>query len=193
MEIATSFVGKALEKLPRQSESEARRHILVLFGFRDLEAQTAHAPPDEVRSPTEINNATGQTFIHGDIGLCGEGILWIKSVAIASNAFFIAERLHKCLSESDPAVFHRVVSVHLNIATTLQFKVDHRMFREQAQHVIKEGNSRLDIVFAFSINIEAQVNLRFTGMPPDSGPSLLHFRALNTVPSKRKREKYAGV
>ena len=49
MQIAPGFIGKALKKLPRQTEPKGAGHVLPLFGPADcLEGEVIQAPPDQV-------------------------------------------------------------------------------------------------------------------------------------------------
>ena len=189
MEVASSFIGKTLKKLSSQSKSEARGHVLILFSLGDLVAHLIHPSPNQIGAPAEIDHTTSETFIHGDVGFGSEGVFGIESVPISSNPLFIAQSLDEGLSQGDSTVFDCVMSVYLHVAATSQLQIHHTVFREQTQHVIEERDSRFDVIVPFSIDIKGEIDFGFPGMPPDAGPSLLHFPALNTVRSKRKREK----
>jgi hypothetical protein len=65
VQITPRFVGKSLEKLPRQTEPKLHCHI----AFDGLKRHPIQPPPHQHRPATEINDAPGQTFIHRHVGL----------------------------------------------------------------------------------------------------------------------------
>ena len=72
--------------------------------------------PDEVGAAAEINDATGEAFVHGDVGFAGEGISGVKTVSVTANAAFVAQGLHESLAERDAAIFDGVVGIHFEVA-----------------------------------------------------------------------------
>ena len=96
MQIAPSFVGKSLKKLPRQSEPERGGHVLRSLGLGEFFVGLIIQPaPDEERPPTEINYATCETFIHRHVSFAREWILRMKPKSVAADSFLVTQRLHK--------------------------------------------------------------------------------------------------
>src|ERR1051326_2646672 len=168
MYIAARLIREPLKKLSRQPKPEGGRHILLLFDVGDpFVRQIIQPPPNEVRPATEINYTTRQTFVHGyvrfasreNILLDADGafqgggcvlashikwILRLKPGPIPPYPFFVAERLQKRLAQRNPAIFDRMMRIHLQIPLAPQLQIDNRMPREQRQHVIEKRNPGLD-------------------------------------------------
>ena len=59
-------------------------------------------------------------------------------MAVAAYAFFVADGLRYRLAQGDTDVFHRVVSVNMQIASGFDGQVDQTMARDLVQHVVKK-------------------------------------------------------
>src|SRR5439155_20840240 len=117
MQVATRFVGKALEKFLRQTEPKSRRHVLPLFRSGDFSVgQLIHPAPDQTWPTAEINDTPRQTFIHRHIGFPGERVPWFELKAVTANALLVAQGLQKRLPQRNSAIFHRVMSIHLEVS-----------------------------------------------------------------------------
>ena len=125
-------------------------------GKRKRRADGRHArrrPVIEEGATTEIDDDPSKGFIHGQIG-----------VPIATNPPFIAERFGKCLAESDPRIFDRVVEIHLDIAISLDAQIAKAMAGKKGEHVIEEGNLRVDRTRPLAIDQEIKNDLRLGGL-----------------------------
>src|SRR5436190_1369265 len=117
MQITSGFIGKTLEKFPGQPKTERARHILLLFlRTNAFKSKFVHAAPNQVRPAAEIDDTPRKAFIHGHMRLAPERISRIKTGPISPNAFFISQRLNKSLPKGNPAIFDRVMRVHLEVA-----------------------------------------------------------------------------
>jgi len=92
VEIAAGLVGKGLEELVGEAETEGGGTVLVFLLYGDflvgLGDQTA---PYQIGSAAEINDAAGQAFVHGDVGFGGQGVAGVKTGAVAAEAGFVAQ------------------------------------------------------------------------------------------------------
>jgi hypothetical protein len=68
---------------------------------------------DQARAARKIDHHAAQGFVQRHIG-----------VAVAADAFFVAHGLVKCLTQRDAHIFHRVVSINMQIAIGLDVEVD---------------------------------------------------------------------
>src|SRR5690349_10532558 len=157
MQVATGFVGKALEELSRQTKTKGTRRILLLFCGTDLLilhfVQTA---PNKVRPAAEIDDATGQAFIHRNMGFASERIAGIEAGSVSSNPLLVSQRFTKCLPQRNPAIFHGVMRIHFEIAIAPKSKVHDRMLGEEREHVIKERNPGLDRRLPLPVDFELE-------------------------------------
>ena len=64
-------------------------------------------------APAQVDRSGGQRLIHRH-----------QKIAGAQNPFLIAQRLRKCLSQSDTDVLHRVVLIDIQIALTNQIEIE---------------------------------------------------------------------
>src|SRR6185436_16092061 len=136
MEVAACFISKSLEKLPSQSKTEGRGHILFFLLFcNSLVRKLVQSSPNKEGSATKIDHATGQTLIHWHISFPFP-FLTTKSRAITPNSLFPAQCLQKSLPERNPAIFHSMMGINLQIPFAFKLEVRHRMLRKKRQHVI---------------------------------------------------------
>src|SRR5690242_16583098 len=155
MQIATSLIGKSLKKFPRESKSEGTGHVLAFIHHGHLLlSQLIKPTPDQIRSSAKIYNAPRQTFIHRHKCLRAKRIARVESGAITANPLFIPQSLRKRLSQSNPAILHRMMGIHLQIARTIQLQVDYCMLRKKGQHMVEKGYSRADGRLSPPINFQ---------------------------------------
>ena len=165
VEIAAGFVGEALKEFAREAEAEDAGQILRFFGVGNfLLGELIQAAPDEVGASAEIHDAAGETFVHRDVGFAGERILRMKAVAVAADAALVAERGGDGLAERDATVFDGVVRVHFQVAIAAQIQIHCGVLGEEGEHVIEEREARLDLGFAFAVEVEADGNPGFEGV-----------------------------
>ncbi len=93
-------------------------------------------------------------------------------VAVAGDPPFIAESFFDCLPQHNSGVFYRMVKIHMGIAVDLNMKIKQAMSSKQSEHVIKETDSRLDVVLASSIKVQREFDFGFGGVTIDRGGSV---------------------
>ena len=180
MKVATRLVGEALEEFSRQSETKRTRRVLLFFSVADsFELQIVQPAPDEVRPAAEIDDASGQTFIHGNVRFAGERIARIESRSVAPDAFLVTERLTKGLAEREAAIFHRVMRVHFEIAPATKAQVHDRVFGEESQHVIKKRNAGLHRRLALPVDLQLQRDAGLASVPLQLRLPSLHLAQLS--------------
>ena len=91
-------------------------------------------------------------------------------MAIAPNAAPIAQRPVDRLSQADPHILGRVVSIDVQVARAADRQVHQGMTSEQLKHVIQETRSPLaDLHLALAIQVEPQSDLGLTRLSLDLG------------------------
>src|SRR5580693_5500291 len=79
----------------------------------------------------EIHRDHGQRLIHRK-----------NKIAGTVNAFAVAKGFRKQLADYDADVFHRVVLIDIEIADSLELKIEPTMLGKKFQHVIEKPDSR---------------------------------------------------
>jgi hypothetical protein len=102
---------------------------------------------DQVRTAGEIDNHARQSFIQGNIGM-----------AESDDPTTISESFLKGLAKNPADVFDRVMPIDLQITFGLNFQVEVAVPRKLREHVIEEGNSRIDAVVTGSIEIQGHLD-----------------------------------
>src|SRR5512134_1936254 len=87
-----------------------------------------------------------------------------EAVTHADDALAVAEGLIEGLSQCQREIFDGMVSIYFEIALGLHAKVEQSMHGEMRQHMIEKTDARGDVVFARSIQIEFDSDLRFIGL-----------------------------
>ena len=62
-----------------------------------------------------------------------------------------ARALLECRAESQAHIFQRVMRINVQIAGGLDFQVEQAVYRQLNEHVVKEGQAGVDLVFARSV------------------------------------------
>jgi hypothetical protein len=149
VQIAPRFVGEALEKLLRQAEPELRRDVLFAVGNADAPMRLIVQPaPDEIGTPAKIDHAPCQALVHWKVRFAGPRVARIEAGSISPDAPLFSESFPKGLPERNPAVFDGVMRIDVQVALASQVKVDLRVFRQEREHMVEEGDSRPDIAMA---------------------------------------------
>src|SRR5262249_21993663 len=74
VQVAAGFVRESLEEFACQAEPKSRRHILPFFAIGDfLKLKLIQTAPNEVRASAEVDHASGEAFVHRDVGFGFEG------------------------------------------------------------------------------------------------------------------------
>src|SRR6185312_13930694 len=88
---------------------------------------------------------------------------------VAGDAHLRAERPPQSLSEREPAVFHGVMLVDLEVALAREIERKAAVLGELLQHVIEEPDARGDPDRSRVVQVDAHVDLRFPRPPADLG------------------------
>src|SRR5258708_20695107 len=153
-----SMINKSMEKLVHQVDVE----------FTDQPAGVVDRI-FETGPPREVDHHARQRFIQRNIG-----------VTIATHAFLVADSFGKGLAERDSDVLDSMVGIDMKIALGLDFKINHTVTRNLVEHVVEESNPGCKPGFAATIQIEANLDLRFEGIAGDLG--LAHGRTVSSWP-----------
>ena len=94
--------------------------------------------------------------------------------AVATDATLVAQRLLERVAQHDADVLGGVVGVDVQVALGAHRDVDQAVARELLQHVVKETDAGLDIVFAGAIEVDGGGDARLLGgaahrRPPATG------------------------
>lgn len=170
VQIAPRLVGEALKKFAREAKTKRARCVLIFFRVGDfLQGKFVQPVPDEMRTPAEIYNATCETFIHRYICLAREGIFWMESMAVTTDAALVTQSGGKRLAESNATIFHSVVRVYFQVAVTMHIQVHRGVLGEKREHVIKKRDARFDLRFALAVKVEPDGNLGFERVAFNAG------------------------
>src|SRR5579862_4820530 len=188
MEIAASLIGKALKKLLRQAEPERAGHILLFLASCDaFLGEVIQSAPNQIRSSTEVDHATGQAFVHRNVSLPGEGISRVKTGSITADAGFVAQPLDESLAERDSAVLNGMMSVYLEVADAAQLKIQHGVLGEKREHVVEKGDTGFNRRCAATVNIELHQDICLLGFASDLGSPLYHCRGIKSKPRRNSK------
>src|SRR5208282_2626044 len=98
MQVAARLVGKSLEELTGQAESERTGHVLFSLRLTDaFVGERIQTPPDQAGPPTEVNDTPRQALIHRHVSLTGERVSGVKAGPVPAKALLIAQRPPKRL------------------------------------------------------------------------------------------------
>ncbi len=142
MQIAARGDGKRLEEMRKQRGRDISNIRRVPFRLND-----------GIGTTRQVDGHMCQGFIHRR-----------KAIAHADNAFAVAKRLVEGLSQRQGNIFHRVMSIDVQITFCLNGEIEQSMHGEMGQHVIEKTNACGDFMFASSIQIEFDLDLCFIGL-----------------------------
>lgn len=120
------------------------------FNFGDFGVKT------DIGTVAEVQNATGESFFHGNIGF-----------AVALNAGAVTEGGADGLAKDDACVFDGMVGIDLDIAFAGEFNVDECMAGEEVEHMGEEGDVYIADAFAGAVKVYADIKLSFGGVARD--------------------------
>ena len=96
----------------------------------------------EAGAPGEIDHHARQGFIK-----------WHVGVAIAANAFSVADRLGNRLAQRDADVLDRVVRIDVQVTLGLDVEINQPMSRYLLQHVLEEWESRINARYTTAVQV----------------------------------------
>lgn len=145
--------------------------------LEELPDQINVETPDQGTTEIKVKNqpgSPGQINHHARQGL----VKWHIGVTIAANPFFIANRLGKGLPQRNADVFDSMVRIDMQIAFSLDLKVDQAVTGYLIQHVIQKRNARRENATPRSIEIKTNRHLGFQGISADFGLPHAHLNAV---------------
>src|SRR5208282_3970938 len=113
-------------------------------------------PEDEERPARYVERHARQGLVHRQ-----------KTVGVAGQAAFVAERPGQRLADGDSDVLDRVVIVDVAVARSANSEVDEGMTRELIEHVIEEADAGRDVGRARSVEVDADLDARLRGLAYD--------------------------
>ena len=94
---------------------------------------TSRCTEVEIGTVTEIDHCTGERLVHREVGM-----------TVAADPSLVADGFSDGITENNSGVFDGVVEVHFDITVHFDFEIDQAVLRKQGEHVVEEGNLRLD-------------------------------------------------
>ena len=141
------MVAKALKEFVRQLGIELANHAA---GERDVLHQTG--------PPRQVDNDAGQRLVQRHIG-----------VAVAAQAFFVANGAGHGLAKADADIFHRVVAVDVQVAVAIDFEVNQAVAGNLLQHMVKKTDAGAQIGLAGAVQVDAHGDARLCRVAADFG------------------------
>src|ERR1700756_737697 len=100
-----------------------------------LEIANAHRAESSihnaVRASTEINRRHSQRFIH-----------WHQKISRSVNPALVAERRSEGFPYRNPHVLNRMMLIHRQVASGLEFQIKPAVARNKIEHVVEKRNPR---------------------------------------------------
>eukprot|EP01137_Pigoraptor_chileana_P035163 Opistho-2@28780 len=113
---------------------------------------------DAVRAPRNVEHAARQRLVHRRMRL-----------AVARDAALVAERFCHRFAERERRILDGVVLVDMKVALHLHRDVDQRMARQLLDHMVEETDAGGHRIFARSVKIDGDRDIRFLGRALDGG------------------------
>ncbi len=85
-------------------------------------------------------------------------------MAVAADAFFVANGLGKGLAQGDADVFDGVVAVNVQVAGAFHVQINQAVAGDLVKHVIEKANARIESRLAGAVQIHAHVYAGFGGV-----------------------------
>jgi len=113
---------------------------------------------DQAGAAGDVEVHRGEALVHGDRG-----------GAVAVDPLLGAKRLREGLAQADPDVLHQVVIVDVRVAAARDRQVEESVPGRQGQHVVQEGDRRVDPPRARPVEIQEDPDVRLRRLPLDPG------------------------
>src|SRR5205085_1511202 len=125
--------GQGTKELGRQKNVVVTQH-LPLWNI--------NAVP-KVGTPRDIDHAPDEGLVE-----------WHHGIPITANPGPVAKRLGDGLAEDDTGVFHRMVTVHVQVAPTLDGEIEQSVTSQSLEHVVEEADAGMDLGVASAVQID---------------------------------------
>src|SRR4051794_32484111 len=127
-------VEEVLQQLRLQIADENDRDRLVI---------------NQSRPAAQIDRSNSQRLVHR-----------LQEISGTIDSTTIAQRLREQIAQYNPGVFHRMMLVDIEVATSFEFEIKSAVFCEQFEHVVEEANSGRDFVSPRAIQPQMTSDLR---------------------------------
>ncbi|CRM90117.1 hypothetical protein [Pseudomonas sp. 22 E 5] len=107
-------------------------------------------------------------------------------MAVATDAFFVADGLGKCLAEGDAHVFHHVVVVDVQVALAFDIQVDQPVTGDLVQHVLKKRYTDIKSGLSGAIQVDRGFDLGFQSVALDGRLTFGHHQLRKIIGRKRQ-------
>src|SRR5215469_3559341 len=145
MNVGLRRLRKALKKILHQL------HLKVADSCRrDLSFHNT------TRAAAEVDGGGRERFIHRH-----------EEIARAQNPALRAKRFLDRRAQRNAHIFHRVMLIHVQVATRIHFQIKSSMPGNQIEHVIEESDSRCDAGLSTAIQIQFQPDIRLARFSMD--------------------------
>jgi hypothetical protein len=108
---------------------------------------------DRDRAATEIDGRQSESFVHGH-----------DKVTSTQNALAISQSTIENFTQRNANILDGVVLIHIQITHRRELQIESAVPREELQHVVKETNSRRNLILSAAFNRERNPNLGFRGL-----------------------------
>src|SRR6266566_4172035 len=78
------------------------------------------------------------------------------------------------MSKNPTHIFDRVVSIDLKVTLCIDLQIEVPVPRQLGQHVIEKRYTGCDAIFALTVQVEVDANIRFVGLPGFCRDSWIH-------------------
>ncbi|MCY1455360.1 hypothetical protein D9M71_724910 [compost metagenome] len=123
----------------------------------------------------EVDHNPRQRFIERHVG-----------VAVATDAFFVADGFGKRLAEGDTDVFHRVVVIDMQVALADNIQVDQPVTGDLVQHVLKKRYTDIESGLSGAIEVDRGFDLGFQSVALDRRLTFGHHQLRKIIGRKRQ-------
>jgi len=110
-------------------------------------------------------------------------------VAIATNAFLVAQRLRKRLTQGNTGVFGAMVIIDMQVTITADVEINQAMPDDLVQHVVKKRHAAVERALAAAVKIDGNGDSGFIGITDHGGLACGHVAL---VPCCWKGADYSG-
>lgn len=107
-------------------------------------------------------------------------------MAVATDAFFVADGFGKRLAEGDTDVFHRMVVVDMQIALAFDIQVDQPVTGDLIQHVLKKRYTDIESGLSGAIKVDRGFDLGFQSVALDRRLTFGHHQLRKIIGRKRQ-------
>src|SRR5262249_16373400 len=110
--------------------------------------------------------------------------------AVTPDARLVPQGLGQGFAKTDADVFHRVMSINVQITLCLDAQIDEAVLGEEGEHMIEEADAAGQVGLAGAVEIDGQPNLGLSGVALNRGTA--RHEAYSTVSAGLEPRAMAG-